>query len=465
MRLDLHAMQLQPGRDQRIEQQPAREARNLFFAQRRRRIGEHCHPVPAADFHLAELRVRERLPRHVTFAGCNSLRPLEHLEVVFDRVIAEPVDPLVIVDTGFLLRIPDLDGPRVHAEVLVDPVEGARDVLLRVVLELVPDADRRIAGQFLALAAHGLVGPQVFGGQRVVGRMAERPQQHATERVQAGATAQVRMRGEELHHRAHLGLAGGEGAGAELLELLPPARRKVAVQIEALGVAIDAGHRDRLAVVVGDAALGHHAVVVAAGRIERVASHHELRLRRMLLPRAVGVSHAHLQQAAVAVDILGQQALGRLLVVRIAACRRAHVARPVGHRPFGAVGVDARRHVQRAGVELARDLLVVAVVLQQPVDEVQAGARCRQFDRVDVAVDPVGGLVLRRASGEAGQRQQRDRPAFVAVSDLAVGGNVGSLGSEGLEQADQVVVAVEAGEVDGGHVAAAGRWMESVGGS
>ncbi len=202
---------------------------------------------------------------------------------------------------------------------------------------------------------------------------------------------------KEVDDRAHLGLGGRVRAGAELLELLPPVRREVAVEVEALRVAGHAGDADRGAVIVLDAAFGQQAVVLAAGRIERIAPHQQFWLLRVLLPRPVGIGDAHLQDAAVAVEVLGNQPLDRLFVERIAARRRAHVLRPVGHRPLGAVGIDARADVERARIERAADLGIGVLALHQPVGEVQARARRRQFDRVDVAVDPVRGLVDRLA--------------------------------------------------------------------
>jgi hypothetical protein len=51
--------------------------------------------------------------------------PAIELEVVLDRVVAEPVDVLVVLDARFPHRAPDLDDPAEHAEVIVDPVEHA----------------------------------------------------------------------------------------------------------------------------------------------------------------------------------------------------------------------------------------------------------------------------------------------------------------------------------------------------
>ena len=171
----------------------------------------------------------------------------------------------------------------------------------------------------------------------------------------------------------------------------------------------------------------------------------------MLLPRSVRIGNAHLQDAAVTVEILGDQAFDGLLVERIAARRRAHVLGPVGHGPFGTVGVDAWADVDRAGVERAADLGIGVLALHQPVGEVQARARRRQFDRVDIAVDPVGRLVGSRSRRRVRDRQQRDRAALVARSESVERDVLRMLGDECAQQRHQVVVAVEARVVDGGH--------------
>src|SRR4029453_3825939 len=256
-RCDLGRADFELRRDQRLPQQPLRKARDLFLAQGGRGVGKYRHPVPAADLDLAELWMLEWSPGHVSgvvrVRRCDALRPFVGLEVVLDRMVTEPVDPVLVVDAGFFLRIPDLDGPDVHAEMLVDPVKRTADVFAGVVLELVPDRDRRIAGQLFTLLADGLVGPQVLGRQLVVRSVAERSQQHAREGVDAGAAADVRVLDEKVHHRAHLGFRRRIRTGAELLEFLSPVRREVAVQVEALRVAEHAGDLDRAAVGACDA--------------------------------------------------------------------------------------------------------------------------------------------------------------------------------------------------------------------
>jgi hypothetical protein len=48
--------------------------------------------------------MHERLPVDVRLAAAVLVAPLDELEVVLDRMLAVPVDPLVVGDAGFLVR-------------------------------------------------------------------------------------------------------------------------------------------------------------------------------------------------------------------------------------------------------------------------------------------------------------------------------------------------------------------------
>ena len=220
---------------------------------------------------------------------------------------------------------------------------------------------------------------------------------------------------DEVDHRLDLGLAGRIVAGADLLVLLAPARREVAVQVEAFEVGIDL---DRQAVVVPDQALGHQPVVLAA-ELAGLARDHKARILLALLPSAVRIGDAHEEDPAVAVDVLGGQALDRLLVEWITARRRADVARPVGERELGAVGIEARAQIDRARVEQLRDLGVGAVFCEQLVQEIEHRRRRRQLGGVDVAVGPERRLVLGGAGRDVGDRRDPDVAPFEALADRA----------------------------------------------
>jgi hypothetical protein len=83
--------------------------------------------IPAADLHVAELRMPERLPRAMRRATELFLVPAIEPQIVGNRMIAKPVDELVAGDARLAHRRPDFDHPRERAEVLVEPVERAAD--------------------------------------------------------------------------------------------------------------------------------------------------------------------------------------------------------------------------------------------------------------------------------------------------------------------------------------------------
>ena len=260
-RTHLGAQHFQLGQRQRDLRHPGREARRLALAQCRRRVAPVVHLVPAAQFHRAQLRVLERIPVDMRQAGALLVAPLQQLQVVFGRVLAVPVDPVVVGDAGLAVGRPQLHRPEQRAQVLVDPVLRAGDDLLRVVLEVVVDADGRVAGELGAQRAQALVDPQVLGRHVVVALRAHRPQDHAAVRVEADGRADVRVLDDEVDHRPHLGLAGRVRAGAALLELLPPVGREVAVQVQPFEVRVGLDHQP---VVVLEQAFGHDAEVLAA---------------------------------------------------------------------------------------------------------------------------------------------------------------------------------------------------------
>ena len=171
----------------------------------------------------------------------------------------------------------------------------------------------------------------------------------------------------------------------------------------------------------------------------------------MVLPQAVRIGNAHLQDAAVAVDVLDGEPLDLLVVPRIGTRARAHPFRLVGERPFGAVRIDPRTDVERAGVERARHVRILAVLRDERLQEVEVGRRRRDLGRVDVAVDPERGLLRRRTGRRAGDGQHPDVAAFVALADRLDRDEIRMFGGEGLEDRGEVGVAVEAVEGDGGH--------------
>ena len=136
---------------------------------------------------------------------------------------------------------------------------------------------------------------------------------------------------------------------------------------------------------------------------------------RVRLPGAVRVAEAHHQQAPVAVDVLAVEPVLRLLA-RVRANARAAEA-PVGEPRVRAVRVHARDDVERARVERVRHPLVVAVPVQEPVEEVQRRGRAGELHRVDLGVDEDRRLLLRRPRLEVRHRREPDLAAFVRLAD------------------------------------------------
>ena len=185
-------------------------------------------------------------------------------------MIAEPVDVLVSRDPCLAHRAPDLDDPGVRTEHGEQPILGASNGLFRVVFEFVEHADRRIAGELGAFFALRFEDPQILGRHFVIGFGAKRTQQHATPGVEENTATNIAMRIDEFHTGAHLRLAGGEVARAELLALATPFFREIPIEIEACFRARDGKVET---VVVFYAAFTHDTEIFAT-RFDGIAAHH-----------------------------------------------------------------------------------------------------------------------------------------------------------------------------------------------
>ena len=169
------------------------------------------------------------IPIDVCIAATHFVTPLEQFDVVFGGVIAVPVNPVVVGDASFFVGRPNFYGPKQGAQMFVHPVLRACDHFFGVVLEVVKNTDCRVACQLAANVGHALDDPQIFGGHVGVALCAHGPQNDAGVGVKADRSANVGMLGNEVHHGAHLGLAGGVGASAQLLKFLAPKSGKVTV--------------------------------------------------------------------------------------------------------------------------------------------------------------------------------------------------------------------------------------------
>src|SRR5439155_14413452 len=99
-------------------------------------------------------------------------------------------------------------------------------------------------------------------------------------------------------------------------------------------------------------------------------------------PGAVRILDTHVEHPSVTVDVLDLQT-----VVRLLARVRSH-ARPneaaLLEPALGSVRVQARDDVEDARVEDLRNLLVLSVPGEKPVDQVECGRTAGPLHRVDV---------------------------------------------------------------------------------
>ena len=247
---------------------------------------------------------------------------------------------------------------------------------------------------------------------------------------------------DRLHERPHLGLGGRERTGALLLGLGSPVGGPVPVQVEALQWRRD-GNRD--AVPVADRPLGQDAVEVAFD-VVRESGDEQARVVRMRFPRAVPVGHAHEEHAAVSVDVLPlETVLG--LVAWIRAHARATEA-PVGEARVGSVRVHARDDVERAGVDRVGDALVLAVAVEQAVEEVQRRGRARELHRVDLGVDEDGRLLVGRPGLRVRHGAEPDVASLVRLAHGLEAEERRELRCPRFQRLRQLGIRVEAVEAD-----------------
>src|SRR6185312_12021213 len=97
-------------RDEEMEESPLCVGRNLVLQPIERNVEPVVDDVPTAQLDLAELRMVELVPVDIGVRVV-LLRPLDQLEVVFDRVLSDPVREVVVGDPGLALRTPELCRP------------------------------------------------------------------------------------------------------------------------------------------------------------------------------------------------------------------------------------------------------------------------------------------------------------------------------------------------------------------
>ena len=302
---------------------------------------------------------------------------LQQLEIILNRMLAIPIDELELLDARLLHRTPKFNRPGKHTDVLIRPsIEAAGDDLLRVIFEIMKDGNMGIGRDLRPLLADLLIGPQIIGRKRIIGTIIIRAQQHAAHRVEGDRASNIRMLTDEVHEVARLGLGGRVRSRAMLVTFRSPARREVAIQIQAL---FGFQHFDRDAVVIFQQAFRQNTIVFSTG-LDRVAAHHQTRLVRMRLPGAVWIFDAHLQDPPIAIEIFAvHETIHRVIGIWIVARARADDLRLVGQRPFRAIGVDARHDVKGARVQSPRDIFILLIFCDQRMDQIQCRGGCRDL--------------------------------------------------------------------------------------
>ena len=153
---------------------------------------------------------------------------------------------------------------------------------------------------------------------------------HAAERVIGDVAGDVRSIDHGLHHRANLRLGSGIWPRAVLIAFGDPFHGIVAIEIEA----VQRRRRlDRDAIVILNHAFGQQPIELAAARrVVGFARNEQARIAGIGLPRAIGIAHAHHEDAAIAVDVFFDQAV-LLIGARVGAHARSDELGPIGQRP------------------------------------------------------------------------------------------------------------------------------------
>ena len=405
--LDLHAGQVAtgglahdpPDPNTRGERGDPQERLGLALAHRgqlvERRVPDPDTRIDAADLDLAELRVVELAPRRERATSVLVLVPPRELDDVRAR------DALVVLDElgrtlhpESLEQVPQLDHVGEGATLVVGEVgEVTTQRLVGLVEELVVTRHRGVPGVLGHPRLDLAVDREILGIHLGVGRVAERADQHAAERVEVEPGEDLGVRGDELDHAARLGLAGGERPGADLLVPGRPRPREVAVEIDRV-VAEEERRGDPLAIEVLDQALGVQLVertLVLERPLDQQAG--ELARDGELAAR---ILDAHRERETVTIHVAESPA-GAALIDALVARHRADRAPRPQHR-LGAIRRDPRHHVEQHLAEPVRDRQREIVIVRDGIEvqpEHVLGDRERhagpcQLGGVHVAVDPRG---------------------------------------------------------------------------
>ena len=137
----------------------------------------------------------------------------------------------------------------------------------------------------------------------------------------------------------------------------------------------------------------------------------------MQRPVTLGIGHAHLQHAAVAVQVLRRVLVEKAVTVLI---DRAHVpAMVLGRvdRDCASVGVHDGHDIERARVHELGDRWIATVSAHDAVEEGQRTLAAQYLPAVDVAVHVEARLLGRRPGGGIVHIDCPDRSALAAAPD------------------------------------------------
>src|SRR5262245_1364609 len=104
-------MTFQTGRDEQVPDQPARKRRDFLFEPLRWRVIHGVEAIPAAQLDRTQLGMVEGVPIQIAPATKMFITPSQQLEIVFDRVIAEPIHISIVRNASLTLRTPEFNRP------------------------------------------------------------------------------------------------------------------------------------------------------------------------------------------------------------------------------------------------------------------------------------------------------------------------------------------------------------------
>ncbi len=337
----------------------------------------------------------------------------------------------VVIDERFLAldaklfeQVPQLDHIGERAALVIRVLgEVTVQGLLGFVQELVKAAHRGIPGVFGHPGLDLLEDREIALVHLGVRLVAERPDQHAPERVQVQPHHDVRMCAGEIEHCARLGRAAGVQARTLLLPLGRPAIRKVAVEVVGV-VGQEMRRRDGATVEICDVPLGVEPEE-RTGIFRRARRHHgRPENLAIVAPQfdqfAVGIELAHVSGKAVAIDV-GRFPTRVAAVDAVVGWRGAHVSAALEDL-LGAVRRDPGHHIEQrlanrlchvCGQGLAAGLVAAPMDREDVFGDRQCDARAAELAGVHVAVDPDRRTPLLRFAPDD---EQRDVPARGAMA-------------------------------------------------